>query len=68
LVPFRKEANEKFDPPGLIRELNNITVNCTSVQSYNDTVFIPPYSCTPEAAASVPGAVTNRAGAGKTRF
>jgi pectate lyase len=59
------EPYEKFDPPGLIRVLNNITVNCTVVQNFNDTVFTPLYSYTPEAAASVPGVATNWAGAGK---
>ena len=62
------EPYEKFDPPGLIRAMNNLTVNCTGVQSFNDTVFTPPYFYTPDAAASVPGAVTNWAGAGKTGF
>lgn len=62
------EPYEKFDPPGLIRELNNLTVNCTGVQSFNDTVFTPPYSYTPDATAIVPGSVTNWAGAGKTGF
>jgi pectate lyase len=59
------EPYEKFNPPGLIRASNNLTVNCTGVQNFNDSVFTPPYTYTPDAAASVPGAVTNWAGAGK---
>ena len=62
------EPYEKFDPPGLIRELNNLTVNCTGVEGYSDTVFTPPYSFAPDAAVSVPGTVTNRAGAGRIGF
>ena len=62
------EPYEKLDPPGLIQALNNITVNCTGVQSFSDTVFTPPYSYAPDATTSVPGVVTNWAGAGKMGF
>jgi len=48
--------------------LNNLTVNCTGVEGYSDTVFTPPYSFAPDAAVSVPGTVTNRAGAGRIGF
>lgn len=59
---------EKFDPPGLIRAVGNSTPNCTGVQSFSDTVFTPPYAYTLDPAGSVPGAVTNFAGAGIISF
>jgi pectate lyase len=59
------EPYEKFDPPGLIRASNNLTVNCTAVQNFDDTVFTPPYTYSAEAPANVPVTVTNQAGAGK---
>ena len=61
--PYRYQS-----PAGLLRAVSNITVNCTGVGVFNDSVFTPPYTYTLDAAADVPGIVTNAAGAGKLGF
>lgn len=55
---------EYFSPNGLIKAVNNVTVNCTGVAAFNDPVFAPPYAYTPDAAADVKALVTSGAGAG----
>jgi pectate lyase len=55
---------EKFDPPGLIRTVNNTTVNCTGVVNFNDSIFTPPYAYSPETPANARANVIANAGTG----
>lgn len=55
---------EKFAPNGLIRSRNNQYVNCTGVVEFNDNVFTPPYSYSPDPVANVKALVTAGAGTG----
>ncbi len=50
---------------GLIKAVSNATINCTGVSAFNDTVFTPPYTWTPDETNAVSGPVTNYAGAGR---
>ena len=49
---------------GLIRASGDVTLNCTSVFFFNDTVFTPPYSYTLETPATAKAKVISGAGAG----
>lgn len=56
--------HEYFSPNGRIQERNNLFVNCTGVVDFNDSVFTPPYSYSPEPAANVKASVMAGAGSG----
>jgi pectate lyase len=53
---------------GLIRAQGNATVNCSNVQAFNDTVFVPPYTYPLETPADARAAVIAGAGAGNGAF
>jgi PKD repeat protein len=60
--PYQYFSENGFQ--GLIKAVSNATINCTSVGSFNDTVFTPPYVWTPDETNIVAGVVTNYSGAG----
>ena len=54
---------------GMMQAVGNLLVDCTRTNTpANDTVFTPPYPYTLDATDTVPGVVTNNAGAGKGPF
>ena len=55
---------EYFSPNGKIKAVNDIHVNCTGVAAFNDAIFSPSYSYSPEATANVKGSVMAGAGVG----
>ncbi len=61
-VPYEKFVEN--GQTGLIRAVGNTTVNCTGVQAFNDTVFVPPYAYDLEAPDTAKAAILSGAGAG----
>jgi pectate lyase len=53
---------------GLIKATGNVTVNCTSVTSFNDAVFTPPYPYALDPGNSVKTNILNHAGVGRGPF
>ncbi|MDP0500796.1 MAG: RICIN domain-containing protein [Verrucomicrobiota bacterium JB022] len=53
---------EYYAPNGKIRATGNTTVNCSDVQSFNDSVFTPPYAYSLESPSAARSAIIASAG------
>lgn len=64
--PYEKfeSSDSTGNQVGLIRAVGNVTVNCTGVQAFNDSVFTPPYSYSLETPANARTAIIANAGTG----
>lgn len=60
-TPYEKYASSSStgSQVGKIRASGNLTVSCTDVKSFSDSVFTPPYSFTLDAASGVKASVTS---------
>jgi pectate lyase len=64
--PYEKfeSSDSTGNQVGLIRAVGNVTVNCTGVQAFNDSVFTPPYSYSLQTPAAARTAIIANAGTG----